>query len=202
MLPLYLFALIVGGGLLVFSLVAGHAEAHDGSIELDADADVDADLDAHVDLEGGDWIVLQSILSIRTLLYLLAGFGATGTLIDLLTDASSVVSLLWAVVTGLVAAGLAAAVYAWVRGSDSGEVPTEPDYLVGMTAKVILPVVQGHRGKIIALHGGREVEMLARLFGAEDAVCPRGSEVVIVDVDGETALITALPQISSESSLE
>ena len=155
-----------------------------------------------MDLEGGDWIVLQSILSIRTLLYLLAGFGATGTLIDLLTDASSVVSLLWAVVTGLVAAGLAAAVYAWVRGSDSGEVPTEPDYLVGMTAKVILPVVQGHRGKIIALHGGREVEMLARLFGAEDAVCPRGSEVVIVDVDGETALITALPQISSESSLE
>ena len=99
-------------------------------------------------------------------------------------------------------AGPEAAVYAWVRGSDSGEVPTEPDYLVGMTAKVILPVVQGHRGKIIALHGGREVEMLARLFGAEDAVCPRGSEVVIVDVDGETALITALPQISSESSLE
>jgi membrane protein implicated in regulation of membrane protease activity len=198
MLPLYLFALIVGGGLLLFSLVAGPGEGHDGDIETHVDADA-ADSG---DLGGGDWIVLQSFLSIRTLLYLLAGFGATGTLIDLLTGASPVVSLLWAVLTGLVAAGLATAVYAWVRGTDSGDVPTEADYLVGMTAKVILPVVQGHRGKIVALHGDREVELLARLYGAEDAVCPRGSEVVIVDVDGETALVTALPQISFESTLE
>jgi membrane protein implicated in regulation of membrane protease activity len=200
MLPLYLFALIVGGGLLIFSLLAGHGDAQDSSVELHTDAD--ANLDAHADLHGGDWIALQSILSIRTLLYLLAGFGATGTLIDLLTEASPVVSLLWAVLTGAVAAGLATAIYAWVRGSGSGDLPTEPDYLVGITAKVILPVVQGHRGKIVALHDGREVELLARLYGSEDAVCPRGSEVVIVDVDGETALVTALPQLSSESNLE
>ncbi len=199
MLPIYLFALIVGGGLLVFSLVAGHGEGADGGIEVDSDTEVGTHPDLGADT---DWMVLQSILSIRTLLYLLAGFGATGTLIDLLTDASPGVSLLWAVFTGVIAAALAAAVYAWVRGSDSGEVPTEPGYLVGVTARVILPVVQGHRGKIIALHEGREVEMLARLYGAEDEVCPRGSEVVIVDVDGETALITALPQLSSESTLE
>lgn len=196
MLPLYLFALIVGGGLLVFSLVAGPGEAED--LEVDADADADAD----GELEGDDWIGLQSFLSIRTVLYLMAGFGATGTLIDLLTDAGAGVSFLWAAMTGLVAATLATAVYAWVRGSDSGEVPTDTDYLVGVTAKVILPVVQGHRGKVLALHDGREVELLARLYGLEDAACPRGSEVVIVDVDGETALVTALPQISSETALE
>jgi membrane protein implicated in regulation of membrane protease activity len=205
MLPLYLFALIVGGGLLVFSLIAGHGGAHevdgDADIEVDADGDADSGI-GHHDYDGGDWAVLQTFLSIRSLLYLLAGFGATGTLIDLLTDASAGVSLTWAVVTGLIAAFIAAAIYAWVRGGDSGEVPTDPEYLVGMTARVVHPVVQGHRGKILALHGGREVELLARLYGSDDEGCPRGSEVVIVEVEGETALVTALPQISSESALE
>lgn len=200
MLPLYLFALIVGGGLLVFSLLAGHGGEHDADLHADLDGDASPEVDH--ELAGGDWVVLQGFLSTRTFLYLLAGFGATGTLIDLLTEASATVSFLWAIVTGIVAAALAAAIYGWVRGSDSGQVPTDPDYLVGATARVILPVVPGHRGKVLALHGGREVEMLARLYGAEDEACPRGSEVVIVDVDGETALVTALPQLSSDSALE
>jgi membrane protein implicated in regulation of membrane protease activity len=102
----------------------------------------------------------------------------------------------------LIAAFVAAAIYAWVRGGDSGDVPTDPDYLVGVMARVVVPVVQGQRGKIVALHGDRQVELLARLYGPEDEGCPRGSEVVIVEVDGETALVTALPQISFESALE
>ena len=89
-----------------------------------------------------------------------------------------------------------------MRGSDSGEVPQDPDYLVGATARVLLPVVQGHRGKIVAIQGGREVELLARLFGPEEESCPRGSEVVIVDVDGDTALVTPLPRLSSEFAEE
>lgn len=198
MLPLYLFALIVGGGLLIFSLLAGQGESQD--VDLHGDGEVSGE--GHGDVDGGDWIVLQSFLSIRTLLYLFAGFGATGTLMELLTDASPLVAFTWAALTGLVAASLAAAIYAWVRGTDSGEVPTEPDYLVGTTARVILPVVQGRRGKVLALHAGREVELLARLYGADDELCPRGSEVVIVDVEGDTALVTALPRISSESALE
>lgn len=198
MLPLYLFALIVGGGLLLFSLIAGHGET-DGA---EVDADGDASTEVHADADGHDWIALQSFLSIRTLLYLFAGFGATGTLMELLTDASGAVTFVWAAMTGVVAALLATGIYAWVRGTDSGEVPTDPDYLIGATARVLLPVVHGHRGKILALHAGREVELLARLYGAEDEACPRGSEVVIVDVEGETALVTALPRISSESAPE
>lgn len=201
MLPVYLFALIVGGGLLVFSLLVG-AEGGDGA---EADADGGDGIEpgvAHADAHDGDWSGLQGFLSVRTLLYLLAGFGATGTLIELLTDANSVASLLWAVMTGLVAAGAAGAIYAWVRASGSGEVPTDPDYLVGATARVLLAVDEGRRGKIVALQGGREIELLARLYGKEDEGCPRGSEVVIVEVDGDTALVTPLPRISSESALE
>lgn len=202
MLPLYLFALIIGGGLLVFSLIAGHGDADGMEADADADADVTADAHADVDGDGVDWIALQSFLSIRTLLYLLAGFGATGTLMELLTAASPGIAFIWAALTGIIAAIIATSIYAWVRGSDSGEVPTDPDYLVGATARVVLPVVHGRRGKILALHAGREVELLARLHGADDEGCPRGSEVVIVDVVGDTALVTALPRITSESALE
>lgn len=210
MLAVYLFALIVGGGLLVFSLIAGDDGGPEAGVEIEGD--FDADLDADADLEsasagesvlgGGDWMLLQGLFSLRTLLYLFAGFGATGTLFHLLTDASPVVSFVWAVGTGVVAALAATALYGWVRGTGSGEVPMDSGYLTGATARVLLPVEQGRRGKIVALHAGREVQLLARLHTADDADCPRGSEVVIVDVDGETALVTPLPQLSSESALE
>lgn len=207
MLAVYLFALIVGGGLLAFSLIAGDDGGHEVEIDGDFDADLDADgiesaSGGDPALGGADWMLLQGFFSLRTLLYLLAGFGATGILFHLLTDASPPVSFVWALGTGLVAALAATALYGWVRGTASGEVPADAEYLRGATARVLLPVEQGRRGKIVALHAGREVQLLARLHTADDADCPRGSEVVIVDVDGETALVTPLPQLSSESALE
>lgn len=199
MLSLYLFALIVGGGLLLFSLITGNG---DDAQSADFGADPDAGIDLHQQFGEPGLLGVQDFLSIRTLLYLLAGFGASGTLIDLLTSASASVALAWAVVTGVIAASLAAAIYGWVRRTDSGAVPTEPDYLLGVAARVVLPVIPGHRGKIVALYEGREVELLARLYGQEDAACPRGSEVVIVDIDGDTALVTALSVLPSDFSLE
>lgn len=200
MLPLYLFALIVGGGLLIFSLLGGEgSDSHD----IDADVDVDGEL-GHgvVHIDHSELPGVRDFLSLRTLLYLMAGFGASGTLIDLLTGAPAPVSLAWAGLTGVIAATLAALIYGWVRRTDSGLVPRDADYLVGMTARVILPVLAGQRGKIIALHEGREVELLARPHGREEVSFPRGAEVVIVDIDGETALVTAFPDIPSDPSPE
>lgn len=56
---IYLFCLIVGGGLVALSLMSGFGEA-DADAELDADMDMDADLDADADLDvagelGGDF---------------------------------------------------------------------------------------------------------------------------------------------------
>jgi hypothetical protein len=199
MLPLYLFALIVGGGLLLFSLFAGNDGEADAA---EVDAEVDHGIDFHHEIPDHGWVEVQDFLSIRTLLYLLAGVGASGTLLDLLTPASTVVALAWALFTGIAAAALAASVYGWVRNSGSGEVPTDPDYLRGVAARVIVPVHPGHRGKILALHGGREVELLARLFRPDDAPCLRGSEVVIVDIEGDTALVTPLSMLPSDTSSE
>lgn len=191
MLSLYLFALIVGGGLLLFSLLAGSGDG-------DAAEAGEVEADAAMEAPGDGWVDVQDFLSIRSLLYLMAGFGASGTLIDLLTPAGPAVTLSWAVVTGLLAAGMASAIYGWVRRSESGMVPTDPDYLVGATARVLLPFHAGSRGKIVATQGGREMELLARLFDREEGPCARGTEVVIVEIDGDTALVSAVPLLPSD----
>jgi hypothetical protein len=190
MLSLYLFALIVGGGLLLFSLLTGQSDADGAEVEVEGDLEFSG---------ASDWLAVQDFLSVRSLLYLLAGFGASGTLVDLLTGASPAVTLTWAAATGVLAAVMASAIYGWVRHSETGMVPTEPDYLVGATARVLLPFSAVTRGKIVATHGGREVELLARMFDREESPCPRGSEVVIVEIDGDTALVSALPVLPSDS---
>lgn len=179
MFPLYLFSLIVGGGLLLFSLLGLGGE------EADADAESETGLDAAS--------LAQEFLSVRSLCYLLAGFGATGVLLELFTDAGGAATLAWSFATGTVAAMAVGALYAWARRTESGLVPMEHDYLVGLPARVIVPVEGERRGKVLAVQGGRQVELLARLHSTEDPACLRGTEVVIVDVDGDTVLVVPIP---------
>lgn len=171
MLPLYLFCLIIGGGLLLFSIFGSEVEGHD------VDGDVDGTM-AH------------EFFSVRALSYLLAGFGGTGFLVGTLTEAGSFVTLVWALVTGMVAALSAGLVYGWLRRSESGMMVMTPEHFAGLAAEVILPVTPQHRGKVLTTYEGRQVELLARLYGTADPECPRGSTVVIVEMDGETALVT------------
>ena len=225
MLALYLFCLIVGGGLLAFTLFGADADGsdsfdaeHGGDFELEADQGGDFELDAGGDAVAldhvggadpggglehhGGWDPVRDFLSIRSLFYFLAGFGATGLLLDVLTAASTSVALVWAIATGLVAAFLAGSIYGWLRRSESGAVSREHDYLVGKPARVVLPVVAGRRGKVRLLSGEREVVLLARLYSGDDPDCARGSTVVIVEIEGDTALVTPAPSLPSESFQE
>jgi hypothetical protein len=170
MLPLYLFCLIVGGGLLLFSL-AGSA------------SDDVADL-------GENGTMAHEFFSTRALSYFLAGFGATGFLVETVTDASTGTALVWAAATGVVGAAAVALVYGYLRGSESGVLAMDSDHLTGLPARVTLAVTRGQRGKIVVVSGGREVELLARLYGSADPECPSGSTVVVVEMDGDTALVT------------
>ena len=215
MLALYLFCLIVGGGLLAFTLFGSDADGgdsldsdHGADFELHADAEAvaldhagSADHDGGLEPHGG-WDPVRDFLSIRSLFYFLAGFGATGLLLDVLTTASTPVALAWAIATGLIAAFFAGSIYGWLRRSESGAVSREHDYLVGKPARVVLPVVAGRRGKVRLLSGEREVVLLARLYSGDDPDCARGSTVVIVEIEGDTALVTPAPSIPSESFQE
>lgn len=211
MTALYLFCLIVGGGLLLASLFGGDAEADvdTGNLELDGPADMPDAGGADAGAEGGGhaaathgvgWTLARDFFTVRSLFYFLAGFGATGFLLESLTAATDLTALTMAVLTGVVAAGIAGATYGTLQRSESGKVSRNADYLVGHSAEVILPVVAGRRGKIRILNHGREVELLARLYSGDDPDCARGSTVVIVDIDGDTALVTAAPSLSSDLS--
>lgn len=189
MASLYLFSLIVGGGLLLFTLFGGSG-ADDAGGELHGDHHFDAELSG---------TMAHEFFSVRAVFYFLAGFGATGFLLESLTDASGAVAAVWAVATGLIAATAATLVYGWLRRSESGMVPMDHDHLAGLPARVLLPVRPGLRGKVVAEVGGREVELLARLYGSADPACPRGTTVVIVEVDGDTALVTPASFLPSET---
>jgi hypothetical protein len=134
MLPLYLFCLIVGGGLLLFSL-AGSA------------SDDVADL-------GENGTMAHEFFSTRALSYFLAGFGATGFLVETVTDASTGTALVWAAATGVVGAAAVALVYGYLRGSESGVLAMDSDHLTGLPARVTLAVTRGQRGKIVVVSGG------------------------------------------------
>lgn len=200
MLSLYIFSLIIGGGLLAFSLLGG---IDDADADLDLDTDVDVEVESELEAEadgshaagGGVWTPLRDFLSVRSLIYFLAGFGAAGVLLRWFTEAPAVAEVFSAALTGLVAAFLAGSLYGWVRSSESGMVGRDNDYLVGRPARVVLPVVPGRRGKISLLADGREIQLLARLYGAEDGACNRGDAVVVVDIEGDVALVTAAPSL-------
>lgn len=204
MAPLYLFCLIVGGGLLLFSLFGSDSDTHpDASVNGDAGGAMDAhngvDHAHDVHHPGAEWGIAKEFLSVRALFYFLAGFGATGFLLESFTAASSVVAALVAIVTGVLAALAAAGIYWGVRSTESGIVPEGHDHLVGLPAQVVVPVVNSRRGKVRVISGGREIELLARLYGPEDADCPQGATVVIVDIAGDTALITPAPSLPADT---
>lgn len=186
MLALYLFCMIVGGGLLLFSALSPGGSGAAGVQEAPDHASRPEGTPA------------SDFLSIRVLLFFLAGFGAVGSLIQLLVDAPGAVSLGWAVGAGVVSASTAAAVSGWLRRAGSGLVPLGADHLVGLQARVVLPVEVGSGGKVVAAYDGREIELPARLLTPDDAACPRGSMVVIVGVDGETALVTPASFLPSD----
>jgi hypothetical protein len=190
MLPLYLFCLIVGGGVLLVTLLGSDSEGAGDGDGAGHDPDSPA---AH-------GVLASEFLSIRSLFHFLAAFGATGLLIEALTAAAPGTALLWAILAGTAGAAVAAALYGWMRRSESGLVPRDGEYLVGLAAQVRLPVTAGQRGKVVALHDGREIELLARLHTPGEADCPFGTSVVIVEVEGDTALVAPLPTLLPESS--
>lgn len=181
MVPLYLFCLIVGAGLLLVSLFAGDTG--------EGDADLPPDVGT----------LAQDFFSARALVYLLAGFGATGLLLELLTDAGPREALAWAAAAGAAAAASAALLYGWLRRGEVGVLPLEADHLTGLAARVLLPLEGARRGKVVARQGDREIELLARLYGPADPACLRGSTVVIVAMDGETALVTPAALLSPDA---
>ena len=154
---LYLFCLVVGGGLLLFSaLPAETAGTHD--VARGADTTCARRTTGRRS---------RGVLLRAPLFYLLAGFGATGFLLEALTDAAPAA---WRPPGrrrragggqggGAVYGGCAARRRGWCRWRATTWWGCGARGRAGGRAQ---------RGKVVALQHGREVEMLARLFAPGD----------------------------------
>jgi hypothetical protein len=162
MFMLYLFALIVGGGLLLFSLF-GDSDGHDTHVSGDAGHPGDA----------GHWFTLRSAI------YFLFVFGGVGSILSRTWHAATA-PLVFAL--SLVAAlGVGAAVSAafkYLRTTDSGTRDSD-DSFIGLPGQMILPFGGGGTGKVLVSRGDRTFELLARPF-AGSAGDPRSWKAVVV----------------------
>lgn len=199
MLGIYLFAAIIGGGLLLFSLLGGsdhdasHADAsgldagHDFDTGHDFDHDVGHDHDVSHDVHGGAGELLLGLFRPRNLIFFLAAFGLTGTLLTLITPASEAGSLLPSLVMGFIAMLLTHSVFVWLKRSDTAVDAVSDTELEGCIGRVVLPLTAGERGRIACLVGGREVHLVARLAEDSGESLAAGSEVVVLRVSDTVA---------------
>lgn len=195
MLGIYLFCAILGGGLLVFSLLGGadHDMDHDasgvgGDHDLSHDFDHDTGHGGHDVQHGGSAAgILFGLFRPRNLIFLLAGFGLTGTLLMLLTGASGAGSLVPAAVMGLVAMVGTHGVFTWLRASDSATDAISDHDLEGASGRVVLPVSEESRGRIVCQIAGREVSLVAKLTPTESQPLVVGSEVIVLRVQDSVA---------------
>jgi membrane protein implicated in regulation of membrane protease activity len=172
MAMLYWFALIAGGGMLAASFF--------GDV-LETDTDAGGGGDSHA----------TKLLSLRHLTYFLFGFGATGLVLGWFGAVSPLARAVLAVAVGLAAAWAAALVLDYVQRTASGEHEAE-DSFVGCTGRLTLPFGGDHAGRVVVTRGAREYELRARPFGAASAGAALGAGVVVVQMEGGTALVAPL----------
>lgn len=160
MLQIFLIALVVGAGLLLFSLFASGDGG--GKPEIDGHADLDADHDHDHDggLDAGAlaWLPLASL---RFWTFFLAFFGATGTALTFIEpDLGAWVLLAIAVAMGYVCGAAAVSVFRYMRRSQTTSGLAVDDY-IGETAVVRVSVARGKTGKVRLEIKGRTLDLLA-----------------------------------------
>jgi membrane protein implicated in regulation of membrane protease activity len=160
MLQIFLIALIVGAGLLLFSLFASGDGG--GKPEIDGHADLDAghghDHDHGLDAGALAWLPLASL---RFWTFFMAFFGATGTALTFTErDINAWVLLAIAVAMGYVCGAAAVSVFRYMRRSETTSNLAVDDY-IGETAVVRVAVARGKTGKVRLELKGRTLELLA-----------------------------------------
>jgi len=201
MLPVYLFALVVGLGVLAVQIALG------SNGDADGDADMGHDLPAHDAGDGdgdgdgdgqhglaksdhtGDGGPLVFLLSTRFWVFSLLAFGFSGTLIYLFHLAGPIAGALVAAFAGLSSGAFAvAALRALRRSSNPGTAHARE--AVGRTGRVLVAFEKGSTGKVRVVLKGQSVDLLAK---TDEARFARGEEVLIEDIQGEVAQVGKRP---------
>ena len=197
MLGIYLFAAILGGGLLLFSVLAGgdhdaHADASGFDADHDIGHDVDHDLGHDADAgHGGAGELVLGLFRPRNLTFFFAAFGLTGSLLTLLSPWSATASLLPSLGMGFGAMVVTHGVFEWLRRSESAVDVVSDSDIEGCIGRVVLPLEPGERGRIACRIGDREIYMIATLADGYSTLAP-GREVVVLKVFETVAQVMPL----------
>lgn len=169
MSTLYWLSLVVGGGLVLLSIFGDLLDLDTPDVLPDSDA----------------W----HVLSLRSATYFLFAFGATGILLGA-TGGGALVTFVLASLVGAAGGAISAAVFRYLRRSESGDMP-EDSSLVGLAGRIVLPLQSGGTGKVLVNRAGREFELLARAFEPDSSTrVETWTEVVIVEISAGTALVS------------
>ncbi len=175
MQEIYLVSLIVGGGLLGFSLLSG------GDGHSHFDSDTHSDFDSHQSLELHSDSSIEHVdhlhdiqhtnsadtvkfISIRNAIYFLAFFGLTGTVFDALSF-DTIFTLPSAIGMGAFASYFGYKLMKYLKFSETGEA-TNLKLLEGKSAVITLPIHGSGKGKIQIDCKGQTEEMPAKIADA------------------------------------
>jgi hypothetical protein len=177
MMSLYLFALLLGTGLLAFSMFGG---------------DGDADASEFADVEALRW------LSLRGLSYFAFVFGGVGAVLSLTWHAATapIIALL-ATGAGLGVSAIASATFRYLRRTESGERGGD-DTFIGLSGRVTLPFGESGMGKVLISRADRSFELTARPFDDAHGDPREWKQVIVVEMQRGTALVTPLDAGASD----
>lgn len=188
MLGVYLFALILGGGMLLLSLAGGH---HGGDSGHGAGhAGHDAHHAAHEHAKGGARAgadLLSIFLSLRFWTFFLAFGGLSGLLLTALKLPPEIVAVVSAI-DGLTLGAVAASVMARLSREQLSSALTAEDW-VGRSGRVTIPVSAARQGKI-RLELEEEVVDLIASVAESDGELAVGTEVIVVSLEDGVATVT------------
>ena len=195
----YVFALVLGGTLLLASTVLGgddadhDADAGDLDLDLDADVDVDADAGGH-DHAGGDLGgFFGALVSLRFWTFFATFFGLTGAVLQGLDLAGPMETAGLSVGTGALTGYVTVHVLRRLSSNDTGVAAGVSDY-IGKSGRVIVAVGHDGPGKVRLEMKGTTVDVLATTD--DDAPIPTGEQALVVQMQGTQALVTRIDTTS------
>ena len=201
LVTVYWICFIVGGGLLMLSLIGGldhHADADfdfHGDVDVDVDIDVDAggidvdhdiDLDHDADLDHdvdvgahGSMLALSTWFSLRFMVFFLASFGMVGVCLNYLSEVTPGPTLLVSVVAGLVVGQAVHQIFRAIRRGSGDSTVRAADY-ISQPARVSIAIEPGRKGEV-ALVVARGERFVPAVSQRKDAGFTTDEQVVVVD---------------------
>lgn len=195
MLSVYVFSLVLGGSFLLVSLLG---DIFDTGTDVDAapDVDLDADVDAGDAVEPEDAArspAATKIFSIRGLIYALFGFGAVGTAMTLLGQTGFVVTLVSALVGGILAGSMVTMLFNWIAATGVSNRSDDRGF-VGLRGIVTLPVGEGSAGTVAVERGGRRITLRALPWSGVEGDSSTWRDVVVMEMDQGVAHVAPIEE--------